>query len=221
MKILIDDKSLNITDMEEYYIDEGTEVIVYKYNDLALKIYKDYCRKQRLDLDTAKELSKIETNRILLPKNIIYNDNGKFIGYTTDFINSCSIDSISNMGIKDFIDELDLLYADTDNLSGLGVSMEDLYVMNMIYDGRIILHDPGSYNFVAADNRRFLKSENLELLNGEFIYNLIPRVVKLSSKEKKNFDRYVSYCDDYITDLMRCDVIENETVKTFFKRITK
>ena len=31
MKILIDDKSLNITDMEEYYIDEGTEVILIPF----------------------------------------------------------------------------------------------------------------------------------------------------------------------------------------------
>ena len=221
MKMLIDNKSLNIADIEKHYIDEGTEVVVYKYNDMALKIYKDYCRKQRLDLDTAKELSKIDTSRILLPRNIVYTENGEFIGYTTEFINSCSIDNISYMNVRDFIEELELLYADTDKLSNYGISMEDLYVMNMIYDGRIILHDPGSYNFVASNSRRFLKSENLELLNTEFIYNLIPRVVKLTSKEKKNFDRYCSYCDDYITDLMRCDVVGNESVKTFFKRITK
>ena len=84
MKMLIDNKSLNIADIEKHYIDEGTEVVVYKYNDMALKIYKDYCRKQRLDLDTAKELSKIDTSRILLPRNIVYTENGEFIGYTTN-----------------------------------------------------------------------------------------------------------------------------------------
>lgn len=225
MKFYIDDKMVEIENIDELYIGEGQEGIVYRYEDkddecdYALKLYKEFSPKDRLNFETAKGLSEIETERLLLPRKLVYDENKNFIGYVTEFVNSYSIDSISYLNAKDLIDEIDILYSDVDLLSMHDVSVDDMILLNMLYDGRIILNDPGSYRFVTKDSR-FLRDTNFVITN-EFLNSLICRVVKLTRKEKKNLDNYFLLADSRVSDLMRCDVIEDETVKTFIKRITK
>lgn len=227
MKLIIGDELVEIDNLDDYYLDEGSEAVIYRYEDdskdidWALKIYKDYSRKVRLDYETALRLSQIKTNRILLPNKIISSESGEFLGYTTPFCSSYSIDNISRMAVRDFIDEVDLIYLDTKNLTDQSVSLDDINLMNMTYDGRIVLHDPGSYRFVMGENSRFLSSENFEMVNDFLLKKLIRRVSKLTREEIRNLDKYFYQADGYVTDLMRCDIEETEDVKGFFKRITK
>lgn len=225
MRIFINDKLVEIDNLDDLYIGEGKEAVVYYYSDreenadYALKLYRQFSGKDRLDFNTAKGLSEIDTKRILLPRKLVYDENKKFIGYVTDFIEDYSIDCITHSSAKDLVREISYIYDDIDILSMHKVSVDDMILMNMLYDGRIILNDPGSYRFVMG-NSRFLRDENLDLTN-DFFKSLICRVVKLSKREKNNLDRYFEKSDERFSDLIKCDVKEDESVKTFFKRITK
>lgn len=225
MRLYIDNKMVEINNLDDLYVGEGKEGIVYHYADkednadYALKIYREFSGKDRLDLSTAKGLSEIDTKRILLPKKLVYDKNKKFIGYVTEFINDYSIDSIGYSFADDLVTEIDYIYDDIDILSMHKVSVEDMILMNMLYDGRIILNDPGSYSFVMG-NSRFLRDENIYLAN-EFVKSLICRVVKLNKREKKNLDKLFEFTDEKFSDLIKSDIREDESVKTFFKRITK
>jgi len=223
MRLYINEEKIDIDNLDDLYIGEGKEGIVYHYgdseNDYALKIYKEFSDKDRLDCKSAKGLSLIETKRLLLPKKIVYDENKKFIGYVTEYVEDYSIDNIAYLDVKELIDEIDIIYSDVDILSKNDVSIEDMILLNMLYDGRIILNDPGSYRFVRGDSR-YLKNTN-NIIANEFLNSLICRVVKLTKKEKKNLEKYFEISEGRISELMRCDVCDRESVKTFFKRITK
>ena len=119
MRIFIDNKLIEINNLDDLYIGEGKEGIVYHYDDkeenidYALKIYREFSGKDRLDLSTAKGLSVLDTKRILLPRKLVYDENKKFIGYVTEFVDDYSIDSISYSFIEDLVKEFDLIYNQT------------------------------------------------------------------------------------------------------------
>ena len=66
---------------------EGLESRVFKIDDeTVLKVYKTSNEKEKLDEDMIEELSDIETNRIVLPKEIIKTKDGEVKGYSMDYV---------------------------------------------------------------------------------------------------------------------------------------
>ena len=103
MRILVGDEILNLSyiNLAKMYLGRGCEAKVYKYKDEALKIYRPHCIKLRLEEDRALELTRIDTERILLPRKLIYDcDTGTFIGYTTRFIYKTKITSKDRSNIN-------------------------------------------------------------------------------------------------------------------------
>ena len=90
MKYYIGNKVYDFSEeeLDRYYLDEGTEATCYKMGDTVLKIHHDYPNRDILSEDNCKRLSRIETDRILLPKDIVYDEDGKYLGYTVKYINS-------------------------------------------------------------------------------------------------------------------------------------
>ena len=74
------DKKIDMSkkEFDSHYINEGLESNVYLFNDRVIKIYKPKCVKIRLDEDTVKRLSKINTERIIMPQDVVYNELNKF-----------------------------------------------------------------------------------------------------------------------------------------------
>ena len=150
MKILLGDKLLEFTDEElDYmYLGEGNEAVVFKYGNDALKIYKDYCQKERLAEEDVLRLSGITTERILMPKEIIRDAvTGRFMGYSVHYIEKYPASAIARMKMKDFLSELDVICSDIDTLSNAHVDIEDLHVDNILYNGSFFIGDPGSFEF--------------------------------------------------------------------------
>ena len=78
---------------------EGTEGNVYHIGDRAVKIYRPFCLKNRLDENTVDYLKTIETKRILLPREKVTDKNGMFCGYTTEYgtMQVAVIDNLSSL----------------------------------------------------------------------------------------------------------------------------
>ncbi len=220
MKIRIGKKLFEFSEeeLDSMYIDEGMEGTIYRFNDDALKIYCDFPRKDRLNEDEAYKLSKIKTDRILLPKDLIYDENNKFIGYSTKFIENIDFKNASYLSVYDFCNEMDLVYKDLKLLNDKGVDVEDYSLYNLLFDGSIYFIDPGSHRFVNDDG--LLHRDNRYRLNEFLVWNLIPYMTDMSRAKRNKFRREIDLSDEFV-DFMRYESLEDESVKSFIKRITR
>lgn len=208
-------------DLDYMYLSEGTEGIVYRYKENALKIYKEFSVKSRLDESTAKELTLIRTNRILLPRKLLHNISSKFVGYSTMFLDKYSPKYISNMKMEDFNKEISLLCKDSDILASNHVDIEDLNSDNMIYDGSIYICDPGSYKIRNNDSVSHISKHNRQVMIEFLVDSILKQSSKLNKREKKNLENHF-FIDDCLIEDMLCEEAEpNETVGNYVKRISK
>ncbi len=189
MKITIDDLPIEIDDkeLESRYLDEGNESTVYEYYNVVLKIYKKFCNKDRLTKEEVEFLRRIRTKRILLPANIIYDQDHSFIGYTLKQILSYSLKSICRMKVKNLKKELELIREDIRILSENGISLEDFHYDNLLFDGNIYLIDPGNYKVVEGTKEEIYK-ENIKLFNTFFLRDILFRIIRLTKAQKANLE---------------------------------
>ncbi len=225
MEFYVGDKfySFSSSDLDYMYIDEGEEGIVYRYFDQAFKIYKDYCRKMRLKEKDVFVLQKIDTNRIVLPKNLIYDLNHQFIGYQMDFLLQYATQAIAKMDIFSFIKEICLLRDDIFLLSDFGIDMEDLNFRNLLYhNGKIYLIDPGSYVIRDYIDRSFLQQENFQRFAKFVVDDILLSVVSLSKKNQSAVRNILNLEDSFSLIYRLEDTLqEGETVSSYVKRICK
>lgn len=222
MRILLGDKLLEFTDEElDYmYLDEGNESEVFRYHDSALKIYKEFCFKERLTEEDVLGLIGIPTKRILMPKEVIRDaDTLEFIGYSVPYIEKYPSRCIPRMKMNEFLDELDVIHSDVDTLSSRHIDIEDLHVDNILYNGKFFIGDPGSFELKKESSVGKIYRDNIYSLN-RFVINEVFGLIGLSKNRKKILDEIF---DDYyyIGDQMRCDVKPRDTVSAYVKRMTK
>lgn len=127
----------------ELISDRGSEVLVYKYYNTAIKLFRKGYKLSNLTLEEIKTLSEITPQRILLPTGAIWNDNHELVGYQMDLI--LGEKSIDEANTNAFFAELELLRKDLDLLSSRLVILRDINLSNTIYNGHIFLTDPGNY----------------------------------------------------------------------------
>ena len=219
MRLFIGDKlvEFNTSDLDKMYINEGNEGIVYRYDNQALKVYKEEQEKCRLDEEDSIKLSHIKTERILLPEQMLYDEAcATFIGYTTPFVEKENIENILDLDVISFIDELDAINRDLEMLADNGVLVDDLDSINLLYNGKLFLGDPGSYMFVSSLPKQIYKS-NVYQLN-KFVKEDLFGMVDLSFEEQIMldvvFDKY-----KYIGSQMKNDALSGENVSQYVKKM--
>lgn len=223
LRIYVGDELLELTDddLDMMYVDEGKEAVVYKYGDEALKIYKPRCRKIRLDEDTASKYSEITNmKRILLPKRIIRNaDEDLFCGYFLPFIYKNLTETIPNITMERFINELDIISDDMRILADNEVEVNDFHMGNLLYNGKFFIGDPGSYTINRSLYTGTIYVNNINVLS-KFVQDGIFGMVKLSKKKRNNV--YKSFNDwQYIGDQIRKTARPKETVKQYVRRMAR
>ncbi len=218
MKIIINNELITFSDeeLDYWYLGEGNEGTVYIWKDKAIKIYKPYCRTDRLSEEEALFLSKIPTKRILLPIDIVYDENNNFIGYTTKFIQNRNREIIKSLSLSTIKKELEIIKEDIFLLSNRGVSLEDFYYDNFALDDGFYMIDPGTYIIVDYDKRK-VYLENIKLYNEFFLKDILFRLVKLNRQEKNNLEVLVD-SSDYISDIIEDS---ERKVGPFLKGISK
>ena len=218
MKIIINNELITFSneELDYWYLGEGNEGTVYIWKDKAIKIYKPYCSTDRLSEEEALFLSKIPTKRILLPIDIVYDENHNFIGYTTKFIQNRNREIIKSLSLSTIKKELEIIKEDIFLLSNRGVSLEDFYYDNFALDDGFYMIDPGTYRIVDYDKRK-VYLENIKLYNEFFLKDILFRLVKLNRQEKNNLEVLVD-SSDYISDIIEDS---ERKVGPFLKGISK
>lgn len=144
------------------------EGMVYSHNGDAIKVYHDYTDKIRLTQSECEELMKVNTKRILLCKDLVYEVNGedlKFKGFSTKEVkNPIPLTQIGDLLPKYIREESKYYEEDINNLSDHRIAISDLeYNGNMLCNNEgIYFVDCGNFSCNGMDN---VKKTNLEHLN--------------------------------------------------------
>ena len=220
MNIIYNDKNLSFTEDELSYMydGEGTESIIYKYKDKAFKIYKDFCIKDRIGLETVKKLSTIKTKRIILPEEELYNLSHKFIGYTSKYVDRYHLSNLYNLNKQKLLNELKLLYEDSDMLSDNNIDIEDLIKENTIYNDGIYICDPGSYIVNERQSKESIKYLNREKIDRFILDVVLKPSITLTKRQKQQLD---SLLYEYkLEDLIKDEMNDDETVKKYVQKLS-
>jgi len=206
-------------DLVDMRLGMGEEGFVFYYNDFALKVYHTKCGKVRLDEKTCKRMLDIHTNYVLLPKGVLYDSKHHFTGYYTDYIHGRYTKDIVSLKMKDFKEQLDVVYKELEKLANQHVYVTDLHHGNFCYDGDFFFVDPGSYTIEDnMSSSRLLTHNQTEFSN--FIHDYIfgDLIYGPKSRKKKKISNYFEGYENLV-DILDDDASEDETVKKYIKRI--
>ena len=200
---------------------EGLESKVFRIdNETVLKVYKDYNDKAKLDKKMIEDLSELDTNRIILPNDIITDEDGETKGYSMDYIEE-SEDTIIDFPKKQLIVELSLLKKDLIELGENNIEIGDLREENTISnEDSFYLIDCGDYLQRKIDTTDI----NIRFFNEYIIDDIFTDIVFEESKDLmkglnvlKNLRIYLNE-GNYIGDYLEEEMKEEETINGFIKR---
>jgi len=218
----LDDKNIEFPSKHMSKIGTGKNGDVYKYRDMALKVFKEN-KDTPIDVETTEYLSKISTTRIILPKNLLFYNNA-FRGYTHKLIDKKGTGKRLIMLPKtDLVQDIRVLESDVETLSNKQVLLSGVEKDNTIFNGNLYLIDPTGYRVLEDCD-----SEQLEKLNKYQLHLLLVSLIT-SELGKNNFSNRIQ---DNIKELLKMkdahtnsseffsDIIgNNESVKEFVKKI--
>ena len=200
----------------EIVLGSGCEGKVFYKKDTneAVKIqYNDINKITSLSEEDALRLCDIPTNYILLPRKLVYNEKGKYQGYTTTYIpKNKGIEEldVQKYTLKTLTAILIRLYKDAYEMSKYGLCINDvLSEGNYIFNGMYYLIDPGLYYFSEKD----ALERNIVALN-QFIDHAIFwfRINELQIELAKRGKNYT------ICDYLKDEGIPQETLNSLVRR---
>ena len=218
----LDNKDIDISGKRLTKIGNGKTGDVYKYRDNALKIFKAD-RETPMDLETAEYLTTISTNRVLLPKNLLFYNN-TFRGYTYKLVSKKgSGKKIITIPKDELIGNVAIIERDIETLSSKQVLLNGIEPANTIFNGNLYLIDPCQYTKLDS-----FSTKELERLNKYQFHLLLISMItselrkgNVPSKVEKNVKELLSLRDesDNTSDFL-IDVIDNnDSIKQFVKKI--
>lgn len=204
------------------YLGDGCEAAVYRYDkNIAIKIYKNNGFKRKLDEETALGLMKLKTKRILLPEEIIYNENNEMIGYKKKYKENYN-HALKYINGLNLYNEILILKEDAYTLASNDYIISDLHRDNMIYDGSIYLTDPGSYEKIENPKlNKFLY--NQESLNELIIDDIIGFELEqfLSKKKAKTITDDLHKKSEFIGDVIKDELVKSKNLRSYTRSLAK
>lgn len=166
---------IDIIKQQFHILGSGDEGIVYKEGDRVLKVYHPRKIKDRLDLDTAIKLRRIQTNRMIFPgidyDSLLLDRDGNLVASKSAYIENLGLKDLLEQDISYFREEVKLLRDDIKNLSEHNVSTDDFIFSNFSFNKGIYFIDPGSFIFIENNNN--LYKDNMFKLNRGLLYEII------------------------------------------------
>lgn len=217
-------------ELDSYYLGEGLESTVYLFDEIVVKIYKSHCRKIRLNEEDVKRLSKIETERIVMPEDLVYDDLNKFSGYTMKYIPTYIKIPLKDDKINNLVKEIEKYEKDIEILSKEKISIYDLNINNAVINNGIYSIDPGSFRYkdkiIDFKNNPedltiyIIKELNREEINSFFIEEILEKCSNIPKKYRLIFEQQFNY-SDILSDQIKDTMYDNESVKQYTKRLIK
>lgn len=146
---IVNDKKVNVRiDRQAPMLGKGYESIVYLVQGKAFKLYRSYMLdKHNLGEKECHYLREIPTRRVLLPDQPIYDEKGKYYGYTAKALWKGEKEDFLEMSVSTFLENVKLLYEDASLLTKYHVLMDDFNENNVMVteDQKIYIIDPGYF----------------------------------------------------------------------------
>ena len=218
----LDDKDIKLTGKQWTKIGTGAKGDVYKYRNMALKVFKED-RDTPIDVYTAEYLTNISTDRVLLPINLLFYNNA-FRGYTYKLVSKKGTGNRMIMLPKDdLIQDIRVLEKDVERLSNKQVLLSGIEPINTIFNGNLFITDPTEYRVLEGCD-----TKELEKLNKYQLHLLLVSLITLELR-KNGFNSKIETEVKEILDMRdECedsseffvDIIgNNDSIKQFVKRI--
>lgn len=205
----LDDKDIKITGKQWTKIGTGATGDVYKYHNMALKVFKED-RDTPIDVDTAEYLSNISTDRIVLPINLLFYNNA-FRGYTYKLVSKKGTGNRMIMLPKtDLIQDIRILERDVETLSNKQVLLNGIEPTNTIFNGNLFITDPTGYRVLEG-----CSSEELERINKYQLHLLLISLITFELR-KNNF---TNKDQNYVKELLEMKDVNIDSSEYFYKII--
>jgi hypothetical protein len=167
MGFILDGRNEEIAFKKLSKIASGKTGDVYKYKKSALKIFKEDMTPP-IDEETARHLTGIDTQRILLPRNLLFY-NKTFRGYTYRLVEKKGTGRrMITLPIDELIGNISILENDIEKLSEESVLLNGIDQSNCIFNGDLFISDPREYSILedifSIDELRKLNNFQLHLL---------------------------------------------------------
>jgi hypothetical protein len=215
-------ENVDINLIKQTKIAAGNTGDVYKYKGVAVKVFKED-KKLPIDEDTSKYLSTIKTDRILLPKKLLFNNNA-FKGYSYKLVSKKGTGKkIITLSKEELINNIKILENDIENLSSKKVLLNGLIPENIIFNGELYLVDPTKYTILDL-----YSTQELEILNKYQLHLLLTKLInielrkeKVISPTRKDIDELLSIKDDYesSSSFVQRVLSDSENIKELIKKI--
>ena len=125
----LDNKDIDISGKRLTKIGNGGTGDVYKYRNSALKIFKTD-KETPMDVETAEYLTTISTNRVLLPRNLLFYNN-TFRGYTYKLVSKKgSGKKITTIPKDELVGNISIIERDIETLSNKQVLLDGIEPAN-------------------------------------------------------------------------------------------
>lgn len=218
----LDDKDIKFTTKRMTKIGTGVNGDVYKYRNMALKVFKKD-KKPPIDEYTAEYLTTISTDRILLPENLLFYNN-TFKGYTYKLVSKKGTGQrIIMLPKANLIQDIRVLEKDIEVLSNKQVLLNGIEPTNSIFNGNLYITDPTNYRILEGWD-----STELEKLNKYQLHLLLTTLITLELR-KNNFPSKVEKevkelldiknAEDNSSDFFGDIIGNNDSIKQFVKKI--
>ena len=218
----LDNKDIDISGKRITKIATGATGDVYKYRNQALKIFKKE-KTPPMDEETATYLTGISTDRILLPRNLLFYNN-TFRGYTYKLVSKKGAGKRMIMLPKDeLVGNIAILERDIEVLSSKRVLLNGVEPDNTIFNGSLYLTDPSQYSVLEIAS-----SEELDRLNKYQLHLLLTSIIvyemrknSFDSKTERQVKELLDIKDenDNSSDFFSDIIGENESFKQLIKRM--
>lgn len=226
----LENRSINIPGKGVKKIASGKRGDVYKYRNMVLKIFSEgYNLEDIIDEESAKYLTNISTDYILLPRKILYcNDStcgiDEYSGYSLRKLDKKGAKKrIVNESSINIINNIKALENDVVLLSKKGVLLNGVTPSNTIYNGDIFLTDPSRYSVFKE-----MDFDSLERLNCYQLHLLLSELI-ISDAKKAGFNPSIitelkdlfSIKDDYqkSSEFFEDLFVDEGNIKQFIKNL--
>ena len=202
----LDDKNIDLREKKKLsLIAKGKNGNIYGYGNFAIKVFNNI-EEPPISEETAKYLTTINTDRILLPRKLLFYEDA-FSGYSLKLVpKKPNVKKLINSPKEQLIDNITALESDIKTISKRNILLSDMSPENVQYNGTIFISDPSKYTLLDLPRTGELDKE-LEKINSFQLHLLL---TELFSEELRKIN-FKKESIEYLKELFELKDVDQQT----------
>ena len=225
----LDDKKIDFKEKKKLpLLAKGKNGNIYGYGNFAIKVFNNPSDPP-ISEDTANYLTTINTDRILLPRKLLFYEDA-FSGYSLKLVPKRSnVKKLINSPIEKLIENVEALEKDIKTISNRKILLSDMSPENVKYNGTLYISDPSKYTLLDLPQAGELDRE-LEKINDFQLHLLLTelfseelRKINFSKESIKRLREFFGLKDvDQQTSMFLRNMLDGQgTIKEMVKKIDR